>query len=107
MTAKLCQFPPSGGSVTVTHEDYTCLADESFLNDTIIEFYFKWLQCEVMSEKDRNRTHFFTTYFYNKLTKRPVRNRNKIHPVEDNQVMLAILSEGAFQCFIPNPFLRT
>ena len=76
MTAKLCQFPPSGGSVTVTHEDYTCLADESFLNDTIIEFYFKWLQCEVMSEKDRNRTHFFTTYFYNKLTKRPVRNRN-------------------------------
>ncbi len=87
-TAKLCQYPPPGSSnsIIVTLEDYSCLADENFLNDQIIEFYLRWLQYELMSEADRARTHFFTTFFYNKLTKRPPRSRNRLHQVEDNQV---------------------
>ncbi len=86
LTAKLCQYPPgTGNSIIVTLEDYSCLADENFLNDQIIEFYFRWLQFELMSESDRARTHFFTTFFYNKLTKRPPRPRNRLHQVEDNQ----------------------
>lgn len=42
-----------------------------------------------MSEKDRERTHFFNTFFYNTLTRRPQKNSNRVHPVEDNQNLSA------------------
>ena len=35
---KYCQYPPTGSSsVSVTTEDYYCLEEESFLNDTTID----------------------------------------------------------------------
>ncbi len=91
MTTKLCQYPPGSvaNSINLTMEDYLCLADENFLNDNIIEFYFRWLQHDLMSEEDRGRTHFFGTYFYNKLTKKPRAARNKLHQTEDNQNLTA------------------
>ena len=69
---KYCQFPPSGSNpISVTTEDYYCLEDESFLNDVIIDFFFKWLQFDLISPEDRDRTHIFSTFFYNRLTTRP------------------------------------
>ena len=62
---KYCQYPPTGSSsVSVTTEDYYCLEEESFLNDTTIDFYFKWLQFSLLTPKDRDRTHIFSTFFY-------------------------------------------
>ena len=62
---KYCQFPPTGSSsVSVTTEDYYCLEEESFLNDTTIDFYFKWLQFSILKPEDRDRTHIFSTFFY-------------------------------------------
>jgi sentrin-specific protease 7 len=85
---KYCQFPPIGttGTTTVSvhTEDYFCLEDETFLNDVIIDFFFKWLQFDHMSEKDRDRTHIFSTFFYKRLTMRPPIQKNKLHPVEDD-----------------------
>ena len=75
--------------VTVTSDDYLCLEDESFLNDTMIEFYLRYLQNNVMSGADKDRTHFFSTYFYSTLTKRPQKLKNRLHPVEDNQNLSA------------------
>jgi Ulp1 family protease len=94
----VCQYPPPGspgaaGSIQLTLDDYQCLEDDSFLNDSVIEFYMRWIQHELLSESDRKRTHFFATFFYNKLTKRPARSKNKLHPVEDNQVGVDILSK--------------
>uniref|UniRef100_A0A0K2UJS5 Putative LOC100642437 [Bombus terrestris] n=1 Tax=Lepeophtheirus salmonis TaxID=72036 RepID=A0A0K2UJS5_LEPSM len=82
---KYCTFPPSShDSVTVSTEDYCVLEDESFLNDVIIDFYCRYLQYKVFSEFDRQRTHIFSTFFYNRLTSRPKKQKNKLHPVEDN-----------------------
>merc|ERR1719412_253028 len=61
---KYCQYPPTGSSsVSVTNEDYYCLEEESFLNDTTIDFYFKWLQFSILKPEDRDRTHIFSTFF--------------------------------------------
>ena len=58
---KYCQF--EGQSVTM--EDYYCLEDESFLNDVIIDFYFKWIQHKILKETTfKDNIHVFTTYFY-------------------------------------------
>ena len=82
---KYCQYPPTGSnSVSVTMEDYYCLEDESFLNDVVIDFFFKWLQFSQLGESDRNRTHIFSTFFYKRLTTRPPKQKNKLHPIEDN-----------------------
>ena len=35
-------------------------------------------------QRDRDRTHIFTTFFYNRLTTRPKTQRNRVHAVEDN-----------------------
>ena len=62
---KYCQFPATGSSsVSVSAEDYYCLEDENFLNDTTIDFYFKWLQFSILEKEDRDRTHIFSTFFY-------------------------------------------
>ena len=46
-------------------EDYYCLEDESFLNDVIIDFYFKWIQHKILKETTfKDNMHVFTTYFY-------------------------------------------
>lgn len=78
---KYCQF--EGQSITM--EDYYCLEDESFLNDVIIDFYFKWIQHKILKETTfKENIHIFTTYFYKRLTTRPPRSKTKLHPVEDN-----------------------
>ena len=82
---KYCQYPATGSNtVSISPEDYYCLEDESFLNDVIIDFYLKWIQNTVIPQESRDRTHIFTTYFYKRLTTRPPRSKNKLHPIEDN-----------------------
>ena len=52
----LCQYPQGEtGSVTVTLDDYKTLAAGTFLNDTIIDFYLKFLLFSKFSEDDKNR----------------------------------------------------
>ena len=87
---KYCQYPPTGSSsVSVSTEDYYCLEEESFLNDTTIDFYFKWLQFSILKPEDRDRTHIFSTFFYKRLTTRPIKQKNKVHPVEDDPKLSA------------------
>merc|ERR1719495_2588488 len=89
---KYCQYPPDGaGNVSVTNEDYNCLEAEQFLNDVIIDFYLKYLQHGKFShiKEVMDRTHMFTTYFYNRLTTRPRIAKGKTHPVEDNPSLSA------------------
>ena len=82
---KYCQYPATGSNtVSISPGDYYCLEDESFLNDVIIDFYLKWIQNTVIPQESRDRTHIFTTYFYKRLTTRPPRSKNKLHPIEDN-----------------------
>lgn len=60
--------PPAKGGIAINTEDYSCLGEDQFLNDAIIDFYLRYLTLEKLSEKDHNRTHVFSSYFYKRLT---------------------------------------
>ena len=56
-------------SVTITSNDYLCLQTEQYLNDTIIDFYLKYLQAELwMDNQMLQKSHIFSIFFYNRLT---------------------------------------
>ena len=72
---KYCQYPATGtNTVSITMEDYYCLEDESFLNDVIIDFYFKWIHQTIIPSESRDNTHIFTTYFYKRYESRTYLN---------------------------------
>lgn len=60
--------PPAKGGIAINTEDYSCLGEDQFLNDVIIDFYLKYLTLEILSESDQHRTHVFSSYFYKRLT---------------------------------------
>ncbi|KAL1828752.1 ubiquitin-like-specific protease 1D isoform X1 [Daucus carota subsp. sativus] len=55
-------------SIELGYADMECLAPETYLSSTIMNFYIRYLeQATFTSDSDRCRYHFFTTYFYGKL----------------------------------------
>ena len=48
-----------------------CLTEGEFLNDVIIDFYLKYLYHDILSERDRERTFIFSSFFYKRLTQKP------------------------------------
>jgi len=84
-----CQYPPNTtGTISVTNEDYMCLAASQFLNDVMIDFFLKYLQFSNTGLVDQDlmgKTHIFNTFFYNRLTTKPSTLKgSKAHPVEDD-----------------------
>ncbi|KAL4180223.1 hypothetical protein AMTRI_Chr13g91060 [Amborella trichopoda] len=53
-------------AVSIGKRDVELLQPEVFVNDTIIDFYIKYLQCK-LEEHDKNRFHFFNSFFFRKL----------------------------------------
>ncbi|KAK3578550.1 hypothetical protein CHS0354_025261 [Potamilus streckersoni] len=62
--------PPATGGIPITNEDLFCLNEGEFLNDVIIDFYIKYLFLEKLGQKDRKRTHVFSSFFFKRLTQR-------------------------------------
>lgn len=61
-------YPPGKGGITISTEDYLCLAKDQYLNDIIIDFYLKWVHTNVTPESERDKTYIFSTFFYKRLT---------------------------------------
>ncbi|KVH96072.1 Peptidase C48, SUMO/Sentrin/Ubl1, partial [Cynara cardunculus var. scolymus] len=58
------------GSVEVNYADMACLAPEACLSSAIMNFYIRYLQQPTSSSESATcNSHFFNTYFYNKLEK--------------------------------------
>jgi ubiquitin-like-specific protease 1C/D len=56
-------------AVEIVHSDLLRLAPEEFLNDTVIDFYIKYIQRpEALTLEDKKRFHFFNSFFYKKLS---------------------------------------
>lgn len=69
MIHKILIYPPEGkGGISINTEDYMCLAIEQYLNDVIIDFYLQFVQREILSNEQREKTHIFSTFFYKRLT---------------------------------------
>lgn len=52
--------------IEITKSDLDRVTD-SLLNDTIILFYLKFIQNELIDESKRNKTYIFNTYFYQRF----------------------------------------
>ncbi|XP_068303549.1 probable ubiquitin-like-specific protease 2B isoform X2 [Pyrus communis] len=59
---------PKGDSdaVSISKRDVDLLQPETFINDTIIDFYIKYLKNQIQPEK-QHRYHFFNSFFFRKL----------------------------------------
>eukprot|EP01018_Ginkgo_biloba_P015078 Gb_04525 [translate_table: standard] len=53
-------------AVTISKRDLELLQPEAFINDTLIDFYIKYLQTKI-SQKQREACHFFNSFFFRKL----------------------------------------
>ncbi|XP_070055995.1 probable ubiquitin-like-specific protease 2B isoform X4 [Nicotiana tomentosiformis] len=53
-------------AVCISKRDFDLLAPETFVNDTIIDFYIQYLKNGIPPEK-RQRYHFFNCFFFRKL----------------------------------------
>eukprot|EP00027_Filamoeba_sp_ATCC50430_P005721 CAMPEP_0168545664 /NCGR_PEP_ID=MMETSP0413-20121227/3080_1 /TAXON_ID=136452 /ORGANISM="Filamoeba nolandi, Strain NC-AS-23-1" /LENGTH=575 /DNA_ID=CAMNT_0008575779 /DNA_START=36 /DNA_END=1763 /DNA_ORIENTATION=- len=57
------------GAVAITSQDVDVLKPGEFLNDTVIEFYLKWIYENVVKARlDHQDFYFFNTFFYKKLS---------------------------------------
>ncbi|RKP13878.1 hypothetical protein BJ684DRAFT_9435, partial [Piptocephalis cylindrospora] len=64
-------YPPGNlRSISISQEDYDCMKPGEFLNDTCIEFYFKYLErsLEVGDPDLGEQVYCFNTFFYKQLT---------------------------------------
>ncbi|CAN6449485.1 unnamed protein product [Victoria cruziana] len=59
---------PKGDSdaVSISKRDVELLQPDTFINDTIIDFYIKYLESKLLP-KDKDRFHFFNSFFFRKL----------------------------------------
>ncbi|KAI5799168.1 hypothetical protein DFH27DRAFT_525727 [Peziza echinospora] len=67
-------WPRTGAKrVTVDHVDLNRLNEGEFLNDNLINFYLRYIEEHLKEENPilAQRTHFFNTFFYERLCKRP------------------------------------
>ena len=68
----LVYSPVSGpGGIAITNEDLSCLEEGRYLNDTIIDFYLKYLFHTKLDKETREKTYIFSSYFYKRLTQQP------------------------------------
>ncbi|CAM8937677.1 unnamed protein product [Rhodiola kirilowii] len=66
-TSEILVFPKGDpDAVSIGGRDIELLQPETFINDTIIDFYMKYLMTQIPHEK-RNRVYFFNSFFFRKL----------------------------------------
>ncbi|XP_050251174.1 probable ubiquitin-like-specific protease 2B isoform X5 [Quercus robur] len=53
-------------AVSISKRDVDLLQPDTYVNDTIIDFYIKYLKNQIQPE-ERNRFHFFNSFFFRKL----------------------------------------
>ncbi|VDD82032.1 unnamed protein product [Mesocestoides corti] len=63
--------PGSKDGIRLTDADVACLLPNCFLNDTIINFYLKYLFYEQLTTFQRHATHLFNCFFYSRLSSIP------------------------------------
>lgn len=69
-------YPQMGkNQAVVDHQDIERLNEEEFLNDNLISFYMRYLQENLQRENPEiaNKVHFHNTFFYETLTKGPLK----------------------------------
>lgn len=72
----IIQYPMNvTGAHSIRLRSYEYLAVGEYVDDAILDFYTEFLRLEVLSPEQRDRSHFFSVFFYSILTARPSRGR--------------------------------
>ncbi|KAL4362506.1 hypothetical protein GQ457_04G003530 [Hibiscus cannabinus] len=53
-------------AISISNRDVALLQPQTFINDTIIDFYIKYLQNKIQHE-EQHKFHFFNSFFFRKL----------------------------------------
>lgn len=70
-------YPPDGKSrATLSWEDLDRLNDDEFLNDNLVTLFIRYLQ-EHMNPEHAKTMHFFSTFFYNALTRPAEKSKSR------------------------------
>ncbi|RKP03669.1 hypothetical protein CXG81DRAFT_16899 [Caulochytrium protostelioides] len=81
---ELFRYPEKAkGAITVHTSDYLRLDRGEFLNDTVIEFYLRYMLEQPSVQAIRSDIHMFNSFFYHQLTstKAAKRSRSSARPV--------------------------
>ncbi|XP_059612765.1 sentrin-specific protease 6-like [Phlebotomus argentipes] len=70
-------YPEGQGGISINTEDYKTLAAKEFVNDVIIDFFLNYLRLTILSEEQREKTHFFSSFFYERLSAVPSRDQRQ------------------------------
>ncbi|KAL3160557.1 hypothetical protein ABBQ32_010855 [Trebouxia sp. C0010 RCD-2024] len=67
-----CTYPVDRkqDAVELTEHDLVRLNDREMVNDSVVDFYVKWLRAQ-LDPAIAHRVHFFNSFFYKKLTEKP------------------------------------
>ncbi|GBG73892.1 hypothetical protein CBR_g17607 [Chara braunii] len=61
-------FPPNGrDAVRITDDDLNLLKPMSFINDTLVDFYMKYLEQQFLGDEKEDRFYIFNSFFFRKL----------------------------------------
>lgn len=73
---ELCRYPPEGtkGSMFIKSSDLLTLDSDTFLNDTVIDFYMSYLQNTELPKELAKKVFVFNTFFYSTLNKTQSKN---------------------------------
>lgn len=64
-------YPKTGNhAITIHREDYNRLDEGEYLNDSVIEFYIKWMFDNSMDPAVKEQMHIFNSFLYTQLTKK-------------------------------------
>ncbi|XP_044170152.1 uncharacterized protein LOC122954217 isoform X1 [Acropora millepora] len=72
--------PPSQNRVTVLQMDLDTLEDGQELNDAIIDFFVLYTSNHVSDKDAIDKCHFFSSFFYTKLSERVVKGKGLVLP---------------------------
>ena len=73
------KYPPdSQRCITLTKEDLEFLRPDTYINDSIVEFYMLYLGHEVVPKGEREDYYFFSPFFFSRLKDVNVKDLNRL-----------------------------
>ncbi|GFS68935.1 sentrin-specific protease 7 [Trichonephila clavipes] len=57
------------GVLPLSNRDLKCLTNGEWLNAGIVNFYLEYIYSEYLTENDRKKTHIFSSFFFNNISR--------------------------------------
>uniref|UniRef100_A0A915PSV9 Ubiquitin-like protease family profile domain-containing protein n=1 Tax=Setaria digitata TaxID=48799 RepID=A0A915PSV9_9BILA len=85
----LLNYPRDQPTISIHYADVEYLRPNEMLNDTIIEFYLKYIQMELVSPERRPSIFIFNPFFYSRLTQMPPTGSGVIRTISSRAKWIA------------------